>query len=112
MYKRFLIISCLFLLLSLPLTFVHKQWREFETCHCPTNQTYFEKLNYKLTLNPAIDYALCWQQLGFVCYRQPFFFHGRLTLSQRVVQCQQSLPQYILSIIFHCKRSFNSSSSC
>jgi hypothetical protein len=25
----------------------------------PRNQTYFEKLNYKFTLNPAIDYALC-----------------------------------------------------
>jgi hypothetical protein len=25
----------------------------------PRHQTYFEKLNYKFTLNPAIDYALC-----------------------------------------------------
>ena len=25
----------------------------------PRNQTYFEKLNYKFTLNPAIDYAFC-----------------------------------------------------
>jgi hypothetical protein len=40
---------------------VHKQWREFEARHCPRNQTLFEKLNYKITLNPAIDYALCWQ---------------------------------------------------
>jgi len=26
----------------------------------PRNQTYFEKLNYEFTLNPAIGYASCW----------------------------------------------------
>ncbi len=26
----------------------------------PRNQTQFEKLNYKFTLNPAIDYAFCY----------------------------------------------------
>jgi hypothetical protein len=32
----------------------------------PRHQTYFEKLNYKFTLSPAIDYALCWWLCGLL----------------------------------------------
>jgi hypothetical protein len=32
----------------------------FKARHCRRHQTYFEKLNYKFTLNPAIDYAFCY----------------------------------------------------
>jgi|GEM_PF-4758970 len=38
----------------------------------PRNKTFFEKQNYKFTLNPAIDYALC-------CVQWVSFFINNLT---------------------------------
>jgi hypothetical protein len=44
---------------ALCITLVHKQWRVFEARNCPATQNVISKLNYKFTLNPAIDYAFC-----------------------------------------------------
>jgi hypothetical protein len=39
---------------------MYETWLGFRTrITVPRHKTLFEKLNYKFTLNPAIDYALC-----------------------------------------------------
>ena len=55
------------------LTLVHKQWRVFERFTVPRNQTYFEKLNYKFTLSPAIDYAFCCGLFSFLLVLYNYF---------------------------------------
>jgi hypothetical protein len=42
----------------------------------PRHQTFFEKLNYKFTLNPAIDYAFCCGS----CHHSPNLFSQSVNL--------------------------------